>query len=185
MATVRSWTITYVFQFIKNTVRWSQVLSYVCEYSYFLYSSLWLVIFINLTSGLFYMKKTCTLYNDWDSRLPILCRRTSFSWTVVIKLNFCALHRVSQELRSLLRDLIPELIESKTSYTHWSNLQRFRSYEFLKFLKIRKERGALCIYWAMLLNVQLQINCSTLKKIVRSILHLLECIFWLVWPENL
>jgi hypothetical protein len=36
--------------------------------------------------------------------------------------------------------------ESKTSYTHGSNSQRFRSYEFLKFLKIRKERGAMCIY---------------------------------------
>ena len=36
--------------------------------------------------------------------------------------------------------------ESKTSYTHGSNSQRFRSYEFLKILKIRKERGALCIY---------------------------------------
>ena len=29
--------------------------------------------------------------------------------------------------------------ESKTSYTHGSNSQQFRSYEFLKFLKIRKE----------------------------------------------
>ena len=45
--------------------------------------------------------------------------------------------------------------ESKTSYTHEPDWQRFRSYEFLKFWKIRKERGALCIYWAILLNVQL------------------------------
>ena len=37
----------------------------------------------------------------------------------------------------------------------------------------------------MLLNVQLQIRRSTLKKIVRSVLRLLGCIFWLVWPENL
>jgi hypothetical protein len=44
--------------------------------------------------------------------------------------------RVSQELRSLLRDLIPELILSKKMpYTHWSNSQRFRSYEFLKYSK--------------------------------------------------
>jgi hypothetical protein len=75
--------------------------------------------------------------------------------------------------------------ESKTSYTHWSNSQRFRSYECLNFLKIRKEIGALCIYWAMLLDVQLQIHRSTLKQIVRSVLLLLGCIFSLVWPENL
>jgi len=37
--------------------------------------------------------------------------------------------------------------ESKTSYTHGSNSQRFRSYEFLKYSKlIRKERRALCTY---------------------------------------
>jgi len=37
----------------------------------------------------------------------------------------------------------------------------------------------------MLLNVQLQIRRSALKQIVRSVLRLLGCIFWLVWPENL
>jgi hypothetical protein len=37
----------------------------------------------------------------------------------------------------------------------------------------------------MLLNVQLQISRSTLKQIVRSVLLLLGCIFWLVWPKNL
>ena len=37
----------------------------------------------------------------------------------------------------------------------------------------------------MLLNVQLQIHRSTLKQVVRSVLHLLGYIFWLVWPENL
>jgi len=38
--------------------------------------------------------------------------------------------------------------ESKTSYTRGSNLHWFRSYEFLKSLKIRKERAALCICWS-------------------------------------
>jgi len=37
----------------------------------------------------------------------------------------------------------------------------------------------------MLLNVQLQIRRSTLKQVVRSVLHLLGYIFWLMWPENL
>jgi len=37
----------------------------------------------------------------------------------------------------------------------------------------------------MLLNAQLQISRSTLKQTVRSVLRLLGCIFWLVWPENL
>jgi len=55
--------------------------------------------------------------------------------------------------------------ESETSYTHGSNWQRFKSYGFLKFLKIRKERAALCIYWAVLLKVQLQIRPSTIKKL--------------------
>jgi hypothetical protein len=36
----------------------------------------------------------------------------------------------------------------------------------------------------MQLNVQLQIRRSTLKQIVRSVLRLLGCIFWLVCPEN-
>jgi hypothetical protein len=43
--------------------------------------------------------------------------------------------------------------ESKTSYTHGSNSQQFRSYEFL--------------------NVQLQICHSALKQVVQSGLHLL------------
>jgi len=46
---------------------------------------------------------------------------------------------------------------------------------------MRKEGGALCIYWAMLLNAQLEIRRSALKQIVR----LLGYIFWLVWPEIL
>jgi len=75
--------------------------------------------------------------------------------------------------------------EPKTSYTYGSNSQRFRSYEFLKFLKIRKERGAIGICWVMLLNVQLQIRRSTLKQVVRSVLRLLGYILWLVWPEDL
>jgi hypothetical protein len=40
-------------------------------------------------------------------------------------------------------------------------------------------------YVVKLLNVQLQIRHSTLKQTVRSVIHLLGCIFWLVWPENL
>jgi hypothetical protein len=65
-------------------------------------------------------------------------------------------------------------VESKTSYTHGSNSQWSRSYVFLKHSKlIRKERGALCIYWDMLLNVQLHILRSSLKEVVRSVLHLL------------
>ena len=36
----------------------------------------------------------------------------------------------------------------------------------------------------MLLNVQLQFRRSTLKQVVRSVLHLLWYIFWLVWPED-
>jgi len=41
---------------------------------------------------------------------------------------------------------------------------------FLKYNKqIKKERGALCIYWDMLLNVQLQICHSTLKQVVQSV----------------
>ena len=74
---------------------------------------------------------------------------------------------------------------SKTSYTHGSNWQRFGSYEFLIFLKVRKERAALCIYCAMLLNVRLKIRRPTLKQIFRSVLRILGCIFSLVWPENL
>jgi len=36
-----------------------------------------------------------------------------------------------------------------------------------------------------LLNVQLQIHRSALKQVVRSVLHLLGYLFWLVSPENL
>ena len=60
--------------------------------------------------------------------------------------NIAFIYRVSQELRSLLRDLISELILCQKLHTHGSNWQQLRTYEFLKFLKIRKERGALCIY---------------------------------------
>jgi len=64
------------------------------------------------------------------------------------------------------------------SYTHSFNSQRFGNYEFLKYsTEIEKERGALCIYLAMKLNVQPQIRRSTLKQVVRRLLHLLGYIF--------
>jgi hypothetical protein len=50
-------------------------------------------------------------------------------------LMFNYLYKVSQELRSIFRDLIPELMLTKTSYTHGSNLQRSRSNELLKYSK--------------------------------------------------
>jgi len=72
------------------------------------------------------------------------------------------------------------------STTHGSNSQWFRSYEFLKYSKcIRKARRALCIYWDMLLYIQLRIQHSTLKQVVGSVLHLLGYISWLMWPEYL
>ena len=55
---------------------------------------------------------------------------------LVVVLSPCTHIQVSQELMSVLRDLIPELMLSqKTSYTHGSNSQRFRSYEFIKYSK--------------------------------------------------
>jgi len=47
------------------------------------------------------------------------------------------LYRMPQELSSLLRDLIPELILSQKRHihTHGSDSQRFRSYKFLKYSK--------------------------------------------------
>jgi len=50
-------------------------------------------------------------------------------------LMFNYLYKVSQELRSIFRDLIPELMLTKTSYTHGFNLQRFRSNKLLKYSK--------------------------------------------------
>jgi len=64
------------------------------------------------------------------------------------------------------------------SYTHGSNLQRFKSYEFLKYSKYFKgKRSIVCLLRAVLLNVQLQIGRSALKHIVRSVFRLLGCIF--------
>jgi len=80
-------------------------------------------------------------------------------------------------LRSLLRDLIPELILSQKLQIHMGPIRNGSGVmNFLMFLKIRKERRTLCIYLAMLLNVQLQIRRSTLQQIVRSVLRLLGCI---------
>jgi len=61
--------------------------------------------------------------------------KTLFSDCVTFDYEDTVLHtnRVSQELRSLLWDLISELILSQN--THGSNWQRFRSYEFLKYSK--------------------------------------------------
>jgi len=49
-------------------------------------------------------------------------------------LMFNYLYKVSQELRSVFQDLIPELMLTKTSYTHGSNSQ-FRSNELQKYSK--------------------------------------------------
>ena len=55
--------------------------------------------------------------------------------------------RVSQELRSLLRDLIPELYsKSETSYTHGSNWQQFRSYEFLNTVNKLESKEEHCAF---------------------------------------
>ena len=52
------------------------------------------------------------------------------------KLLYVVLYRVSQELRSLLRDLIPELILSQKRHIHMGPIRkRFRRYEFLKHSK--------------------------------------------------
>jgi len=45
---------------------------------------------------------------------------------------FNYLYKVSQELRSVFQDLIPELMLTKTSYTHVSSSQWFRSNELFK-----------------------------------------------------
>ena len=86
-----------------------------------------------------------------------------------------ALYRVGQELRSILRDLIPELMMSQKVLYTWVQFATVQELWDLNCSKsIRKRRGALCIYWDMLLNVQLQIRHSTLKQVVRSVFHWLD-----------
>jgi len=53
-----------------------------------------------------------------------------------------------------------------------SRLQRYGG-----LVELHKFVIHLCVYFVILFNVQLQIDLSTLKKIIRSVLHLLGYVF--------
>jgi len=83
-----------------------------------------------------------------------------------------------QELRSLLRDLIPELILSQKLHIHnsptgnGSGVMSF--YSTLNKLEREEEH---CAFIEICCLMYLQIHRSTPKQIIRSVLHLLGCIF--------
>jgi hypothetical protein len=66
--------------------------------------------------------------------------------------------------------------ESKTSYTHGSNSQRFRSYEVWKKLERKEEHFAFIDYYFLLLLISYRFVVQH-ELNVRSVIHLLKILY--------